>query len=473
MKQLSSLDATFLYLDSRGAHLTLTGVYVYRQPRRPHQPLTYADIVRHIRSRLHAAPGFTQKLVRPPLDLDYPYWIEDADFEIESHIRRYEGAVPRNRSELYDIVAELHAHPLDMSRPLWETQVLETLGPLEGLPKNCFALITRYHHSAIDGAAGNFLIESLHDVRPRDIEDCPAHPAKRKIARKPGTVGLLFRAAVNNLVGQVQLAQSVGKALPGIVRSGWAGDEDAGRAPVPKTRFNRSIGPRRVFHATSIPLAEIKQVRNAVKGATVNDVILAACAGGLRSWLEERDELPENSLVVMVPVNLRAGHETSAGNRVAPLFIPIYTDIADPLARLRAVHRRASRAKAQVDDETQERIRDITHHIPALALSSSGKVLTGLGLGRRLNPVFNCTITNVPSPNRTLYLGRARMVYTTGAGPVLDGVGLIISLFTYAGQVDFTFTSCPEMLPEPAGMGQHLLRAFGALKSAALSSADG
>ena len=463
MKQLSSQDASFLYLDSQGAHLTLTGLSVYRQPRRPHAPLTYQDIFRHVRSRLPSLPVFRQKMVRPPLDIDYPYWVEDETFDLQYHVRRYRGPAPRSRAELYGTVAELHAQPLDLSRPPWEMQVVEDLGPIEGLPKNSFALITRYHHSAIDGASGNALIRGLHDIRPRDITDSAAEAAEGA-GEAPGTLGLLARAAVNNLAAPIQLARSLGKAVPGIIRSAWPGGDTADDSAAPECRFNRPISSKRVFHATAIPLDEIRSVRNAIAGATVNDVILSVCAGGLRSWLQERGELPEDSLVAMVPINLRAGSEAVPGNRVGMMFIPIYTDIASPLARLRAVQERTRRAKTSVDDGTQERIRELSSHIPALTISSSGRVITGLALARRLIRLCNCTITNVPSPRRTLYLGRARMVYTTGAGPIIDGMGLIISLFTYAGQVDFTLTSCPEILPDPASLGRHIQQAFEALR---------
>lgn len=470
MKQLSSQDASFLYLDSQGAHLTLTVLSVYQQPRRPHAPLTYADVLAHIRSRLPSLPLFRQKMVRPPMDVDYPYWVDDESFDLESHVRPFHGPTPKSREQLYEAVAELHAQPLDLSRPPWEMQLIERLAAIPGLPKNAFALITRYHHSAVDGASGNTLIQGLHDICPRDITAAPVGSGT-ETAKAPGTLSLLARAAVNNVAASVRLAQSFGRAVPEIIRSSRE-SESVSDSAVPKCRFNGSIGAARVFHATGISLDEIKSVRKAVEAATVNDVILAICAGGLRSWMQEQNELPEDSLVAMVPVNLRAGNDQAPGNQVGMMFLPIYTDIASPLARLRAVRDRTRRAKAQVDNGTQERIREFSSHIPAMTVSSSGRVITGLGLARRLIRLCNCTITNVPSPERTQYLGRARMVYTTGAGPILEGMGLIISLFTYAGKVDFTFTSCPEMLPEPDRLGQHFQAAFEALRKAALQRAE-
>jgi diacylglycerol O-acyltransferase len=472
MRQLSSQDASFLYLDSRGAHLTLTGVYVYQQPRRPHASIGYDDVVRHVRSRLPAIPLLRHKLVRPPLDLDYPYWAEDPDFDVGRHIRRYRGPAPRSRAELYKLGAALHACPLDLGRPPWQMQVVERLGPLEGLPKNCFAIITRYHHSAIDGASGNDLIFGLHGTRPQDIRSA-AEPEHGTPGDPPGTLGLLARAAVNNRAGQARLARSIARAVPRILSARWFGGNDAGTPPVPRTRFNQSVSPERVFHAEPIPLAEIAALRKAVPGVTVNDVVLTVCAGGLRRWLAEREELPRQSLVAMVPVNMRQASENAAGNQLAMIFMPIHTDLAGPLDRLQAVHQHASKAKAQVREGLQIPMLELAESLPSLTLSSTGRAITGLGLAGRGVRLCNCIITNVPSPHRTLYLGRARMVYTTGAGPILDGLGLIISLFTYNGQVDFSITSCPEILAEPDRLGRHFQAEFEALRKAARSSASG
>jgi WS/DGAT/MGAT family acyltransferase len=474
VKQLGGQDATFLYLDSRGAHLTLTGLYVYQQPRKPHRPIRFTDIVRHVRSRLPSLPVFRQKLIRPPLDTDYPYWVEDPDFRLEQHIHRYRGKPPGSRAELERLVAKLHARPLDLSSPPWQMHVIEKLGAIEDVPGNCFALISRYHHSAIDGASGNALIYGLHGTRPADIENTGGGTALTARERVPGTMGLLARAAVNNLQGQVRLLRSIGGAVPGMIRSAISADSKQKSAPVPDTRFNGPVTADRVFHAISIPLAGIKAIRDAIPGATVNDVILAVCSGGLRRWLMAMDELPEDSLVAMVPVNLRsAGESDLQGNQVGMMFIPIFSDIGNPLARLRAIHDTSRLAKEEAASEMQQHLREIVNYIPAMSISSAGSLVTGLGLAQRLIRLLNCTITNVPSPAETLYLGRGRMVYMTGAGPILDGMGLIISLFTYREQVNLSLTSCPGMLPDPQALGRCMEEAFAELNHAARSAAGG
>jgi diacylglycerol O-acyltransferase len=470
LKQLSGQDSTFLYLERRGAHLNLTGLYVYRQPRAPHPPVRTRDVVRHVRARLDAIPLFRQKLLRPALDLDYPYWVDDPDFRLGNHIHRYRGRPPADRAGLYAAVARIHATPMDFSRPPWAMYVIENPGPLEGLPRKCFAIITRYHHSAIDGASGMQLIHALHDSRPSAGKRPPTERWNPDAA--PGTIGMLARAAVNNVARQVRLARSVAGAAPAILRSVLPGGDGTGSLPVPRTRFNAAIGADRVFHAESVPLADVQAIRGAVPGSTVNDVMLAICGGGLRSWLRAQGELPEDSVVAMVPMNLRpSATADTQGNRVAMMAIPLHSDIADPLARLRTVHEAAGRAKSGMSRDGAADMQELIDQVPAPALSTVGSLVAGLGLNRRLVRLFNCTVTNVPSPSGALYLGRGKLVYATGAGPILDGMGLIVSLFTFEGKVDITFTSCPEMLPDPAALGLCTQDAFTRLREAAQAAA--
>jgi len=459
VKQLGGQDASFLYLESENAYLHLTAFYVYQQA--PGKQLTFADIVRHVDSRLDTADIFRQKLVRPPLDLDYPYWVDDAGFELANHVRQYLGPVPKNRQQLYDLVGKMHAEPLDLERPPWEMHVLEKLGPLEGLPKNCFAIIAKYHHAAIDGASGSQLVDGLHDFEPAEIKEATGEPWNPR--RGPGTPNILFRALVNGIRGPLRLARSLAGATPAIAAGVFKRDTDeAGKTgSVPKTRFNRRVGAARVFHALSLDLDEVRSIRKAVDGATVNDVILAICGGALREWLEARQELPVESLVSMVPVNARSEDEkTLGGNRLATLFVPIHTDLADPLERLRAIRTATRKAKSTDSGLDAHRISRISSQIPAVTLSATSHLITGLGLGYRAMTLCNCTITNVPGPGGTLFLGQARLVFSCGSAPIIDGMGLLISAFSYEGLLTLSFTSCPEMLPDAPFLAECAQAAF-------------
>jgi len=465
MRHLSGQDAAFLYLESRGAHLHVTALYVYEQPKRPFKRLGHDEIVRHIVSRLGSSPLFRQKLAKAPFNLDFPYWIDDPDFDPDKHLLRYPGPAPADFHQLFDALAALHAKPLDLDRPPWEMHIIEKLGRMEGLPASCFAIIARYHHAAIDGASGMQLVDGLHASGPTaEFGDGPTDWQAR---REPGRVELLARAAMNNLGNQLRLTRSVLATAPGLTR--WLvrekfHDQDPS-SPVPDTRFNGPVSAERTVHAVSLDLAELGQIRRLVPGATVNDVVLAICGGALRMWLEAEQELPDDSLVSMVPVNARTPTDADrGGNRLSALFLPIGTDLADPLERLQAVHRASGRAKSETRAIDPRHVSDITSHIPAPSLAAISKLVTGLGLGYRLGRLCNCTITNVPGTRTAQYLGPARLVYSTGSAPIIDGMGLIITVFSYLGKITFAVTSCPAMLPEPESLARCIVASFDRLR---------
>jgi WS/DGAT/MGAT family acyltransferase len=279
---------------------------------------------------------------------------------------------------------------------------------------------------------------------------------------------LLANAAVNNFRQPAQLAKSLAGAVPAMILSAFSRDKSDKTDPVPKTRFNGGISEERVIDAVSFGLPQFKAIRRAVPEATVNDIILTICGGALRLLLENLNELPEESLVAMVPVNLRSSGESDlSGNKVGAMFVPIHSDIDGPLTRLRSIHQATQQAKSPGGGLSAEDLGEITSHIPALPFATTAQLITSLGLAHRVDPICNCTITNVPGPRSTIYLGPAKMVHTFGSGPIIDGMGLIISIFTYNDEITFSFTSCPEMLPDPGELSRCTRESFQLLQKEA------
>jgi WS/DGAT/MGAT family acyltransferase len=203
----------------------------------------------------------------------------------------------------------------------------------------------------------------------------------------------------------------------------------------------------------------------------VNDVLLALCGGALRAWLQAHDELPDDPLVAMVPVNARSNDETDlAGNQLSMMFLPIGSHIADPLERLAAIRQASQKAKSAKTGIDPKLVSAISSHLPALPLAVMARVLIGLDLGYRGMRLCNCTITNVPASQGDLRLGPARLVYTAGNGPLIDGMGLIISFISFADQVNVCFTSCPEMLPDPETLGREVIRQLTLMEKVAARS---
>jgi len=460
MRQLNAQDATFLYLETPGAHLHLTGLYVYRQPDSKSDLLSCQDIYQLITSALDGVPELRQKLVRPPLDIDYPVWVDDADFDMHDHLSAYAGPRPRSLRALYKAVAAIHSEPLDLSRAPWQMQIMDQLDGIPGLPEHGFAIVMKYHHAAIDGASGSRLVDRLHGIHSSadSVAETPAHgpgqlPDRLPASSTPGTLHLLVRAALNQASNALILTRALGGAAPRIISS-WlpgAGARKPDKQAVPLTRFNAPVSGERVVHAISVDIARLQAIRKAVPGATINDVLLAICGGALRRWLLRNKELPDESLVAMVPVNTRSKDESDVGgNQISTLFLPIGTDIRQPLQRLQAIRAASQKAKSGDEGLSPHQLNTISSHLPAMPLALTARLATGFGLGYRGPRLCNCTITNVPPASTELQLGPAPLAYAIGNGPLIDGMGLIISIFSYAGVANLCFTSCPEMLPDPA-----------------------
>ena len=213
-------------------------------------------------------------------------------------------------------------------------------------------------------------------------------------------------------------------------------------------------------------------MRKAVAGATVNDVVLTISGGALRDYLQSKNELPEESLIAMAPINTRRPEEAKvAGNILSMMFVPFHTDIEDPLARLRAVTEATTGAKETRHAVSARQMTDITQHIPSATTALAGKLITSLGLGHRAMRLCNCTITNVPGPQQPLYLNGAKLIKSTGCGPVLDGMGLIITAISYNGEIVFSFTGCRAITPDPELLSACTRRAYRQLKKAVAEEA--
>jgi len=467
MRQLTAQDATFLYIESQGAHLHLTALYIYDQSTAPGGLVRHKDVLKYIESRLHTSPVFRQKLVSLPLSIDYPYWVDDDQFDLEFHVRHIALPEPRDWRQLCILISRINSRRLDLSRPPWEMYLVEGLDNIEGIPKGAFAIIAKYHHAAIDGATGSEIIGGLHSTTPE--HDPNPEPEPWVPEPQPSWIGLMARAAVNNIREPFQLAKATAATLPGISQALLKGEmpEINQSYEVPDTRFNAPVSPHRVFDGVTFKLKQLSAIRKAVPGATVNDVVLAICGGALREYLTSKNELPDESLVVMAPINTRTADEAGvAGNVLATMFVPVHTDVADPLARLRAVREATADAKATDKAIGARQMTDITRHIPSATMALAGRLVTGLGLGHRAR-LANCTITNVPGPQQSLYLNGAKLLMSTGCGPVIDGMGLLIGAISYNGDMVLSFTGCRDITPDPEQLSACTIVSFNSLKKAA------
>jgi WS/DGAT/MGAT family acyltransferase len=467
MQQLSGQDASFLYFETPNAPMHIGSFALYDPSTAPH-PLDFQGIVENTRKRLHRARCFRQRLVRVPLDLDHPYWIEDPDFDLEFHVRHIALPRPGDWQQLCTQVARLQARPLDLTHPLWELYVIEGLESIPGLPHGSFALLTKIHHAAIDGVSGAELAAAIHDLAP-DAE--PPPPEQHwEPDELPGARELLRRTLGHRALGPLKLGRLLLEAVPAAVRA----REESRKHPVepvgvPRTRFNGTVSPHRSVGGVEIDLGLVREIKKSVTGATVNDAILTIVGGALRRYLEAKDELPEHALVAMAPISARRDAEKGeAGNRVSMMTVGLGTDVARPAERLRRVQARSAGSKAFNQAVGARLMADVQEVIPGSLAGLTARIFTRFGLANRIDPFFNCVVTNVPGPQFPLYSAGARLVANYGLGPIQDGLGLIHPIFSYCGGITIAFTACRAMLPDPRFYEDCLRESFEELRAATL-----
>ncbi len=475
MQQLSGLDASFLYLETSEAPMHIGGVAILDPSTAPGGRFELGDLRRLLQARLHLSRTFTQKLVEVPLSLGNPYWIEDEDFDIDRHLERTQLPEPGGWKELSALVAWEFSRPLERDKPLWELVFVEGLDTVAGMPPGAVGLISKIHHAAIDGISGSEIMSALYDTapEPRPVpapEPKPPEPAPRKTDLLKN-VGKHLRGAPR------ELGAAVGETVQGLVRSGAAWGVHKVKPPpfpftAPRTRFNVPVTHERVWGAALLSLERIKAIRMRTE-CTVNDVVLTICAGALRRYLDSHGELPEKPLVAMVPVSVRSDEERrTMGNQVSAMLVALATDIDDPRERLRLIREGATGSKVHHRAIGARTLVDYAELIPFALGGLGSRLYSRMSLAEKHRPIFNLVITNVPGPQMPLYVGGAKLLAQVGAAPVLDGMGLILPIFSYNGTLAIGVTACRKVLPDAEAFTGYLEDALGELETALAEGAE-
>lgn len=428
--------------------------------------VSFDELADYMAKRIHLGKAFRRRLVRVPLDLDDPWWVEDANFDLEYHLRHSALPAPGNWAQLCTLVGRIHSQPLDLSRPPWEVWMIEGLNDVPGVPPGSFALLIRVHHSAIDGVGGMELLGALLQLQPGDPPPDVADTWEPD--RLPSQWELLGRAALTNAVRPLRLARGALGAVPAAVRVAGRLRNNEIRLPslaVPATRFNTRVSPHRVFDSATFALDDVRRMKAAVPGATVNDAVITVVAGALRRYLEDVGELPEASLAAVCPMSVRAeGDKGGEGNKVAQFFCDLHTDIADPKARLAAVSATTRVAKESQRALGGHALMQISSVLPGALFGMALRANAEIGARSRTSGLLNTQISNVPGPPFPLYCADCRLVSMHGMGPVITGAALIHVVMSYCGTITFSFTSDREILSEPEVYTAALRRSFAELQ---------
>jgi WS/DGAT/MGAT family acyltransferase len=458
-------DASFIYNEAPRMPMHIAGLAIYDPSTAKNGTVTFKGILDHIRSRMALVPSYRERMVRVPFDLDHPWWVVDPEFDLEFHVRHIALPHPGDWRQLCIQAARLHARELDLDRPLWEMYVIEGLDNVEGVPPGSFAVLTKTHHAAIDGVSGAELTAVINDFTP-DAEP----PAVVDVAPPeplPSPYELMMRAGVNNATQPQRFAEFMERnmapfpTLPTMPTFSMAPPRFAPPASAPRTRFSGTVTAHRVIENRSFDLAEVRRIKAEVPGATVNDAVLAIVAGALRRYLESKNELPAEPLVVMAPISIRSEEERGAmGNRVSAMMLPIPTNVADPVERLRIVHETTQESKGMASAVPATTLTDFNEFIPWALAGLAARTAANFRLAETMAPAVNTVVTNVPGPQVPLYMAGAKLLKQFGMGPVTDGMGIMHPVFSYNGEIAISVTACREMMPDPGFYAECLQASF-------------
>lgn len=466
MRQLTSLDAQFLALETDTTYGHVGGLAIFDASTAPEGRLTLADVKRLHVERLHLLPPLRWKLVDVPLGLVRPYWIDDPDFDLDYHVREIALPEPGDDEQLATQVARIFSRPLDRTRPLWELYVIQ--GVRGG---GHVATMSKIHHAMVDGMSGAEIMGVLFDLAPEGREIPPA-PEGVSAGDPPGGVAMLGRGVVGVPGQVVSTVRSLASTLPHIdvlpSALGIPGATTASRTlsrarnlvarnrdgqilerPVlgaPRVPFSGRIGRHRVFAFGSVDLDRVKTIKNQL-GVTVNDVVVALCAGAVREWLIAHDALPDKPVVAQVPVSVRTEEQRGTfGNRVSIMLVPIPTDESDPVQRVMRAHEVLRGAKERHHATPADLLQDATNFIPPALHARATRV--AFELGARGRPLYNLVISNVPGPPVPLYLGGAELQANYPISVITDGAGLNITVLSYRGHMDFGIIADRDQMPD-------------------------
>ena len=447
VQRLSGLDASFLALETPANHMHVMGVAVLDPSDAPGD-FGFDRFVRHVEERLPLIPPFRRRLVTVPFGLDAPVWIEDPAFDLDYHLRRVALPAPGGPRQLEALAADVAGRPLDRTRPLWEMYFVE------GLEGGRVATISKIHHSVIDGVSGVDVMAHLFDAErdhaPRfEIQVAPVWEAERV----PSDVEMI----ASGLLSVTRLPTRAVRTITRTGRRAWRvaqrvrGAEVRAGVPLtaPKLTMNAPITPHRTIAFASVPLADVKRVKDAL-GVKVNDVVLEIATGAMRTYLDARGELPDRSLVATIPTSVRTSEQAGTmGNRVSAMFARLPVELDDPLERIEAIRASTADAKDLHEEVGGTTLQELAEVASPAMLSSAMRLVSTFRLIERFgSAVHNLVVSNVPGPPFPLYFAGARLEAMHPLGPIFDGAGLNLTVMSYLDRIDFGFLGCRELIPD-------------------------
>ncbi len=462
IERMAGIDAGFLYMETPSVHMHTLKIAILEAD----DTLTYDSFVAGMLARLKRLPPLRRRVVEVPFGLNHPVWVTQPRIDVPHHIRRHRVGGDGTMRDLEQLIGMIASTPLHRDRPLWE------LHYCEGLEGDRVAVVGKMHHALADGAAANALLANVTDVRsavaPEAVQEEYA-----ATDRLPSRINLLRHAWADAAAQITTIPGLLLRTLLGIL--GVVRERRAGaRSPVPvvhapRVSFNGALTPLRSFATTTIPLAELKRVRAqhqaAGLDATLNDIVLATVSGALRRWMADHGERPASSLLAGVPVSAdeRDAVPRLGGNRVSNLFTTLATDIDDPSERLRTIAEITADAKRINAQLGSSILADWSQFTPPRPFAAAVQAYSRLRAASWHPAAFSAIVSNVPGPREPATVGGARLADLFSVGPLVDGIGLNVTVWSYVDRMNFSLLACPDLLPDVHVLASYLPAALAEL----------
>jgi len=396
MESISGLDATFLYAETPTSPMHIGSVAIIEGS------LDFKTFKKSILSRIHQIPRFRQRLMSIPFSIDYPYWVDDPQFNINLHLQRIALPKPHGWQELRTMASSIFSEHLEKTRPLWSITFVEGIDGIDQVPKGSIALISKVHHVALDGMGGANLLSVIFQMtdKPGPLKEPKPYHANPL----PNEAQLLMKSAKTFTKKPLKLPRLIRETVSSTLKAGFLTRSqlvDLPTAPftAPKTSLNGIISAERKWNTAIISLDRVKVLKN-IMGTTVNDVVLAICSGALRKYFIDKDSLPKESLVAMVPVSTRnqSAENGISGNNLSMMLVQLATGVEDTIERLQAIHENTSRGKTYQGALGAKSLVNLAQTVPFGVANQAARVYSRFNLSKLHKPAFNVTITNVPGP---------------------------------------------------------------------------
>ncbi|MCW2673992.1 MAG: tgs2 1 [Frankiales bacterium] len=450
---MPGVDAGFLYMETPTLHMHTLKVSIVDVSGVP-GGYSFPMIKDEIMARLHLLPPFRRRVLQVPFQLHHPLWVADRDIDPDRHVLLDRVPAPGGMAQLEEVIGRIASTPLDRSVPLWELHVCE------GLADGRVAVVAKMHHAMADGVAANALLANITDLSPDARPAAPATTwAPEPTPRAQDVVRVALLDALKQIAWLPGLLLRTLRSVLAVARLKRGSDV---RTPVPvldtpRTSFNGAITARRSFATASLPLDELKLVKKA-HGVTLNDVVLAVVGGALREWMDAHDEHPSASLLAGVPVSTDepGAAPRLGGNAVSNMFTTLGTAIEDPVARLLEVSRVTAEAKEVQRALGMKLLEDWVQFTPPAPFSAFMRAYSHLrGADYHAAP-FNVVVSNVPGPTVPVWIAGARLTELFSVGPILQGIGLNATVWSYLDKMNFSLLACPDLLPDLRGLADRL-----------------